>query len=477
MTPIASQSRVLSHDHMNTDPNGNEAGGHALGWPRVRLGDLVTISHGWPFKSDSFANEQQGRPIVVAIGNFEYTGGFRFETTSVKEYIGDYPKEYELVPGDILLVMTCQTAGGEILGVPGQIPDDGKTYLHNQRLGKVVIREPGKIHSDFIYHLARCPAFNRALCATASGSKILHTSPGRIEAFEFALPPLPTQKAIAHILGTLDDRIELNRRMNQTLEAMAQTLFKSWFVDFDPVHAKYAGRKPEGMSAETAALFPDSFQDSAHGRIPRGWAVTKLKDLTSKIGSGATPRGGSAVYVEQGIALIRSQNVYDNEFRWEGLARLSDASAADLSNVEVKLGDVLFNITGDSILRTCVVDPSVLPARVNQHVAIIRAANGVPPRFLHLCMAQPRIKELLLGLNAGATRPAVTKGHLESVTVLHPPVRILGAFDKLTTPLFQGIDTNLQESRTLAAVRDTLLPKLLSGELGVAKIQSALDCL
>src|ERR1700761_6819012 len=102
-------------------------------WIPVRLGNLVTILHGWPFKSDLYSEHLTGRPLVVSIGNFDYSGGFRFEATTQKEYRGDYPAEFNLQPGDMLLVMTCQTPGGEILGLPGRIPDDGKKYLHNQR--------------------------------------------------------------------------------------------------------------------------------------------------------------------------------------------------------------------------------------------------------------------------------------------------------------------------------------------------------
>lgn len=102
-------------------------------WSRVRLGDLVRIKHGWPFKSKLFSEEVTGLPIVVNIGNFRYSGGFRFSSTTLKEYRGDYPSEFELTPGDILMVMTCQTSGGEILGILGGIPSDDRTYLHNQR--------------------------------------------------------------------------------------------------------------------------------------------------------------------------------------------------------------------------------------------------------------------------------------------------------------------------------------------------------
>ena len=283
--------------------------------------------------------------------------------------------------------------------------------------------------------------------------------------FSMPLPPLAEQKAIAAVLGALDDKIEMNRRMNATLEAMARALFQSWFVDFEPVRAKIDKLKPLGSDDETAAPFPNSFQDSELGEIPQGWRVEKLKDLTSKIGSGATPRGGKEVYVDEGPALIRSQNVYDHEFKWAGLARLTDKSATELTNVEVMTNDVLLNITGDSILRTCVVDPAVLPARVNQHVAIIRSLDGIPARYLHLYLVQSSMKSLLIGMSAGATRHAITKGHLESVDMLRPPSAVLAEFEKLTTPWFDQIDANHHQSRTLAALRDTLLPKLLSGEL------------
>src|SRR5713226_4200886 len=122
-------------------------------WPEVRLGNLVSIKHGWPFKSELFSEESSGGPIVVNIGNFRYTGGFRFEETQIKEYRGEYPQEYELSPGDILLVMTCQTSGGEILGIPARVPNDGRTYLHNQRLGKVVVKRPDLVDSEFLYWL------------------------------------------------------------------------------------------------------------------------------------------------------------------------------------------------------------------------------------------------------------------------------------------------------------------------------------
>ena len=269
----------------------------------------------------------------------------------------------------------------------------------------------------------------------AGGSRRAVTK-GNIKSFQLPLPPLAQQQAIAEILGSLDDKIELNRRTNETLEGMARAIFRSWFVDFDPVRAKAAGRQPSGMDAATAALFPDRFEDSPRGKIPKGWTIRRLAEMTSKIGSGATPRGGSKVYIKTGVALIRSQNVHDHEFNWGGIAYISDDAAHELRGVVVEPDDVLLNITGDSILRTCVVDPAVLPARVNQHVAIIRACPDVPHRYLHLYLVRPEMKHFLLGFDAGGTRKALTKGHLESIQVPLPPGPLLDIFRAVTDPLF-----------------------------------------
>lgn len=293
-----------------------------------------------------------------------------------------------------------------------------------------------------------------------------------VAALEVPMPDDGTRQAITEVLGALDDKIELNRQMNRTLEEMAAALFKSWFVDFDPVKAKAEGRKPFGMDDETAALFPDRFVEVDGELIPAGWQVSSLKDQTTKIGSGATPRGGKAAYIDDGIALIRSQNVYDSNFVWDGLARITDDAAAKLAGVTVEKDDVLLNITGASILRTCVVDPSVLPARVNQHVAIVRAKENVPARYIHAHLLNPSTKNYLMGMNAGGSREAVTKVHIESVPILLPLRQILDCYKNMVQPLFATVESNVVEIRALADIRDTLLPKLLSGEIRLTQTEN-----
>jgi type I restriction enzyme S subunit len=150
---------------------------------------------------------------------------------------------------------------------------------------------------------------------------------------------------------------------------------------------------------------------------------------------------------------------------WSGIVKICDEDAYRLRGVSVDKGDVLINITGDSILRTCVVDPGVLPARVNQHVAIIRARENIPARFLHLYLVQPSSKALLLGNDAGGSRPAITKGHLEAFPIILPTPQLLHVFGNITAPLFDLSEQNEAENRTLAQTRDLMLHKLMSGEI------------
>ena len=352
------------------------------------------------------------------------------------------------------------------------------------------------VYPRYAAHYLGHPSVREWIVRHAHGATMPNLNTTILSELPFVLPPWSAQVLIGDAIEAYDRKLDLNRRINQTLEAMAQAIFQSWFVNFDPVKAKVAaiqeGRDPlraamtavSGKAdaeldalppeqyeqlAATAALFPGEMEASELGEIPKGWSHKALLQLTDKIGSGSTPRGGKEVYLEEGVALIRSQNVYDSLFAWDGLARISDEAAAQLKGVTVQEEDVLLNITGASILRTCVVEPDVLPARVNQHVAIIRAKAGVPPRFIHMHLLRPDIKNYLLGLNAGASREAITKAHIESLVLLTPGPELLSAFQTAISPLFRQVHCLTRQMRALGELRDTLLPKLLSGELPVTE--------
>lgn len=431
-------------------------------WRQVTLGDLIEVRHGWPFKSEFFdTNESASHlPIVVAIGNFEYSGGFRFQSTQVKRYTDTYPVDYKLEPGDILLVMTCQTAGGEILGIPARVPSDANTYLHNQRLGKVVLKSD-EASLKFLYWLFLHPSFNRHLVGSATGTKILHTAPSRIESFKFGLPPLAEQERIAATLEALDDRITLLREANSTLEAIAQALFKSWFVDFDPVRAKMEGRAPEGMDEATAALFPDGFEDSELGTVPRGWRVMPIGDAVETVG-GATPDTKNSEYWEPATHC------------WTTPKDLSGLTAPVLSDTERKLSSQGLAKIGSGLLPvgTLLLSSrapigylavSQVPLAINQGYIAMPPGGLLPPLYMLFWCRENM--EVIKSRSNGSTFMEISKKAFRPIPALVPPSDIVKSFTSMASALFARLVENERQAQTLATLRDTLLPRLISGQL------------
>jgi len=436
------------------------------GWSRTRLGDLAEIKHGWPFKSEFFNPDLTGHPIVVSIGNFTYTGGFRFESTTTKEYRSSYPKSFELSPGDILLVMTCQTVGGEILGIPAKVPDDGRLYLHNQRLGKVSIKDSKKVSADYLYWVFLWREFNRELVRTATGSKILHTAPARIEAFTLDLPPVREQAAIAQVLGTLDDKIELNRRMNETLESIARELFKSWFVDFDPIRAKAESRET-GLPEHLFDLFPDSFEDSELGMIPKGWRIQHFSDI-SNLNAQTLGREDfleAIDYIE--ISEVMRGNIGT-------ITRYERGSEPSRARRRLRHGDtVLSTVRPDrGAYFLCLEPPETLIASTGFVVLSPRQDHWA---FLYLALTQDSVGKELGRLADGGTYPAIRPETVGGLLVVEPTDALLNAFELSARPLLIRMEENRHQMKTLAALRDTLLPKLVSGELRIKDAERILE--
>ena len=267
-------------------------------------------------------------------------------------------------------------------------------------------------------------------------------------------PPLPEQRAIAHILGTLDDKIELNRRMNETLEAMARALFKSWFVDFDPVHAKAEGRDP-GLPEPLADLFPDSFADSELGEIPEGWRVCGLDEIARVLNGLALqkfpPTGGRSLPVIK-IAQLRA-----------GSTTAADAASADLeSDYVVEDGDVLFSWSGS---LECVLWTGGRGA-LNQHLFKVTSAE-MPKWFYYHWIHHHLVEFRSIAAGKATTMGHIKRHHLSDAAVVVPDREVMRASDDVLGPLVQRMTATRIESRTLAELRDTLLPKLISGALRV----------
>lgn len=272
---------------------------------------------------------------------------------------------------------------------------------------------------------------------------------------EVPLPLIEEQRSIASILGSLDDKIELNRRMNGTLEAMARALFKSWFVDFDPVRAKMEGRQPAGMDDETAALFPDSFEDSALGEIPKGWSIEPLDQIAYFLNGLALQK-----YPPEGEESLPAIKI--TELR-KGVTESSGRASTKIpSQYIVEDGDVLFSWSGSLEVQLWTGGQGAL----NQH--LFKVTSDRHPKWFYYHW----IKQHLTEFRAIASDKATTMGHIkrhhltDALTVV-PPESTLRAMSAIMEAIVNKMLNNILEASNLANIRDTLLPKLLSGELRV----------
>lgn len=294
----------------------------------------------------------------------------------------------------------------------------------------------------------------------ASGSTFQELSGSVLKSLEFLFPPLPEQRAIAHILGSLDDKIELNCRMNRTLEAMARAIFKSWFIDFDPVRAKAEGR-PTGLPDDIAALFPDSFDDSELGEIPKGWGVKTIGEAVECVG-GSTPStknpafwdGGKNPFVTpKDMSSLTSPVILDTS------RHITDAGVDKISSGRLPIGTVILS----SRAPIGYLAITKVPVSVNQGV-IAMICNKDLPNYYVLYWTETNMETIKS--NAGGTTFAeISKRNFRPIPVVVPHKLVLDTFVQHVEPLHKQLVLNLQEANSLASLRDILLPKLISGDL------------
>jgi type I restriction enzyme, S subunit len=323
----------------------------------------------------------------------------------------------------------------------------------------------GVVDSTYVSYYLGHPAVRGWVVRHAIGATMPNLNTAILSALPFVRPPTREQRGIAAVLSSLDDKIELNRRMNETLEAMAQALFKSWFVDFDPVRAKAEGRKPAGMDAETAALFPDSFEDSVLGEIPQGWAAAPIADCVEMNGWNLGSRD-----VLESIDYIEISEVSCGDI--ETIAHYQRGEEPSRARRRLRHGDtVLSTVRPDRRAYFLALHPpDQLVASTGFAVLTPRTA---PWSFVHAAMTQSEVFDYLGRHADGGAYPAVSAELIGAWLVAMPSASgILDAFDKICAALYGRAECNRCEARTLAAIRDALLPKLLSGEI---RVQEALE--
>jgi len=398
-------------------------------WEIKKLAEVCDFQNGFAFKSITY--KETGLPILritnIQNQNLEISDLVYFDTKDYKENF----ERFKVCKGDLVVAMSGATTGK--LGINNS---DTIFYL-NQRVGKFIPKK--SIAKAFLYYFLSTKVEESLRIAAGAAQPNLSTE--QINNFKIPLPPLPEQQRIVAILDEAFAAIAKAKANAQQNLQNAKELFESYL---------------QGV-----------FENKGEG-----WEEKTLKDVTTKIGSGATPRGGNESYKTEGISLIRSMNVHDFEFRERNLAFIDDKQAKELNNVTLEENDVLLNITGASVARCCIIPKEYLPARVNQHVSIIRAKKDIiDTGFLNLLLTSKFYKDQLLFTGEqGATRQAITKAQLEVFRITFPKSlktqqTIVQKLDALNAETKKLESIYQQKIKDLEELKKSVLQKAFSGEL------------
>jgi type I restriction enzyme S subunit len=417
-------------------------------WKHVKFSELCDIWRGGsPRPIHDFIRESGIPWVKIADATSSRT---RF-IEKTKEFIKPegMSKSREVFPGDLIISNSATPGLPMFMSIRACIHD-----------GWLLLRNFKNVDKLFCYYLLVHEREN--IVRFGNGSVFTNLKTDILKNHEVNIPPFPEQRAIAHILGSLDDKIELNRRMNETLEATARAVFKSWFVDFDPVRAKAKGR-PTGLTDDIAALFPESFEDSELGEIPKGWKVKPIGQAVKCVG-GSTPStknpafwgsGKNPFVTPKDMSSLASPVILDTS------RHITNAGVDKISSGHLPIGTVILS----SRAPIGYLAITEVPVSVNQGV-IAMICNKDLPNFYVLYWTETNMETIKS--NAGGTTFAeISKRDFRPIPVVVSNKLVLDAFVQQVEPLHKQVVLNLQESNSLASLRDTLLPKLISGELRV----------
>jgi type I restriction enzyme, S subunit len=413
------------------------------------IGDHVTLQRGTTYKSRLLGLPG---PVLLGLASIRQNGGFRSD--SLKTYGGESPPKLILRPGDLYVSLKDVTQSADLLGAVSRVPQS----IHEGRLTQDTVKlifTSSKISRSYIFWLLRTPQYRDYCRARAIGTTNLSLS--REDFLSFPVPePTSDRLALVSVLESLNAKLELNARMNETLEAMARAIFKSWFVDFDPVRAKAEGRQPYGMDAATAALFPDSFQDSPLGKIPKGWHAGVLGHLVELITDRVepTPAKNSTRYVA--LDDMPSKSVDLSLFR--------PGSEVNSSIIAFKESDILFGSMRPYFHKVGIAQ---FDGITRTTTFVLRPRQAAKRHFALFHFSSDEVIEYSTSGSVGTTIPYVTWETLTRYQITIPSPPLLTRFESIVAPLTKLIGIHGEESRNLVSIRDTLLPKLISGEIRV----------
>jgi len=355
-----------------------------------------------------------------------------------------------IIPADAIM-MSC--IGSDM----GKAAIAGKTCITNQQINSIVVN---RNHcSKFVYY--NLSLRQNEIRGMASGSAVPILNKNEFAKIPISLPSLIEQRAIAQVLGSLDDMIELNRQMNETLEAMARAIFKSWFVDFDPVRAKAEGRDT-GLPPDIANLFPDSFEESELGLIPRGWEQIAVFNI-AKFVNGAAFKNDDFSESSKGRPIIKIAELKN------GITPQTKFTSKELGpKYKIDSGEILFSWSGSPDTSIDIFVWTLGPAWLNQHIFRVTENRSSDRYFIYNLLKYLKPVFIEIARDKQTTGLGhITEKDLKALKICLPPEEVIMAFNNSASTIFEQFYQSILESQTLSKLRDLLLPKLISGEIRV----------
>jgi type I restriction enzyme, S subunit len=426
-------------------------------WPYRKFGEVCQEKAQGPGIAGAHYNEK-GNVAILRTTDISADGRINLEGMTRASVDLERLGSHILKVGDLVITRSGRF-GTAALFTGYDLPVIPAGYSTRFRLG-------GSADPRFYLYFFNSEAGQSALRSRAVGSVQQNLAGTAILDLEVPCPPLDEQRAISSVLGSLDDKIDLNRRMNQTLEQIAQVLFKSWFVDFDPVRAKAEGRWKKGeslpgMPADMWGLWAGVFEESEIGEIPNGWKLSTVGTETKTVLGGTPSRAEESYWTAGTVGWINSSEV--NRFRIvEPTERITEAAVSNSAAELLPHHTTVLAITGATIGQVSI---SEISTTTNQSVVAVLSTDKLPTEFLYLWVRN-RIGDLIAGQTGGAQQH-INKNDVNDLLLLVCPDSIMGRFLALSGPLFSRICANEFESLSLRDLRDALLPKLLSGEIRV----------
>lgn len=404
------------------------------------------VSYKTPYRMIRTTNIREGR---INLDNCRFVDEAIYEK---------WTRRAKLEYGDVLL--TREAPIGEV----GFVDSPGGLFL-----GQRVMQYRANVqvlHPRFLHYVFLSPSLQHQFGShEGSGSVVSHIRVGDCFKFKIPLPPLTVQRGIAELLGALDDRITLLRETNATLEAIAQALFKSWFVDFDPVRAKAEGLQPQGMDAATAALFPDSFEEPELGRVPKGWGISALKDVYEINPSRKLKKGEVAPYLDMASVGTQGHVV-------SGLINRVMGSGTKFINGDTLLARITPCLENGKTAYVDFLKNNEIGWGSTEFV-VLRPKAPLPPYHGYLLARHPAFRDHAIQSMSGTSgRQRVQNDVLGSYPIAVPPPLVAEAFAEVVGSIQQKISANQAQAQTLTQLRDTLLPRLISGQLRLPEAEA-----